>query len=116
MSRVDGRRPPFTGLHANAPKWRWTGEDPDPAYLNRLRQAVANSPNPDKDVRLWQLVYGDVTGFAFTRAALEWYYDLPGVSRTRKRRIALLLDALPPWPFEPTPTGWSASGFPKEIF
>lgn len=113
----DGRRAPYLGLRAAAPAYRWTGDAPDPAYMAQVA-AACRTPrrSSQQESMLWRLLYGDVTGFAFTRAALERYYMLSGVSRTRKRRIAALLDSLPPWPFEPTPTGWSRDGFPEEMF
>lgn len=122
LTTPDGRRYPFTGSGARAPKIRWTGAEMDQDYIVSLAIAASDVAHAEGKARhaanitLGRTLYDDVTGFAFTRYNLEIYYDLPGITTLRRKRIARLLDSLPAWPFEPTPTGWCRSGYPQDMY
>lgn len=105
-------RPPFLGLKEAHFHNRWTGEMPDPAYVTRLARACKSGDKYAEARVIWE----DVTGWAFTRYMWERQLMNSGCRASRARRLAKLLDTLPPWPFEPTPSGWLKDGFPKEIF
>lgn len=112
-----GKSVAFLGLWAKVPANRWTGEPPDPAYIVQLARACKQSRNVDTDVPLARLLYSDVTGWAFTRAALERAVESnTGWSADQRAEATAILASLPPWPFEPTPTGWSKDGFPNNPF
>lgn len=109
-------RPPYIGLLAKVPFNRWTGEPPSAEYLTELAAACRKSADPLHDLAVTKLLFSDVTGWAFTRSNFERSLTSNTCwSPLRRRRMAIILNHLPLWPFEPTPTGWGKDGFPKEI-
>lgn len=96
--------------------YRWTGDQPCPAFMTELARLCATSKNDKELDKVGIFVWQDVTGWAFTRYMLEREYDQPHVTPLRAKRLGILLNTLPLWPVDPTPTGWSQDGFPKELF
>lgn len=124
LTTPDGRRYPFTGKGARAPRMRWTGHAPDDLYVAELSQAFkalvsaakGSKAQHSANIALGQKLYSDVTGFAFTRYNLEMYYDLPGITTLRRKRISRILNWMPKWPMANPPSGWDQTGFPKDLY
>lgn len=102
--------------HLPHTQMRWTGDKPDPAFVLRLAVASRDAINGNRQAKnaLSRLVYGDVTGWAQTRYHLEEEMDASRCP-TRSRRLWALAQHVPPWGFEPNPTGWSKDGWPKDF-
>ena len=113
----EGRRPPYIGLLAKVPAYRWTKEPPDATYVTELAAICKQSADPKSDLQVTRKLFSDTTGWAFTRSNLERAYtNNSGWTTLRRKRVAAMLATLPPWPFEPTPTGWHRDGFPEDMF
>lgn len=101
---------------ARVPPVRWTREQPSLSFKLELRnQCLYMGTDVKKQLAMTRYAFGaaDTTGWAMTRIMLEKYYETL-ITPLRRKRIARILDAIPQWGFYPTPTGWSADGFPPE--
>lgn len=105
-------KPPYLGLRAKHFFNKWTGEPPKESFMVELAKACKEGDKRVETVTVWQ----DQTGWAFTRYMWERNLMMSGTTPLRARRLAWLLDQIPPWPFEPTPSGWCKDGFPKEVY
>lgn len=104
---MTARLPPVQ--HEKHRSYRWNGEPPSEAAIKAMKEAVI------EDTFDSVLVWKDPSGWAFTRYFLEIEYETVSYTAARRKLIGELLDSLPPWPFSPTPTGWTKDGFPKEF-
>lgn len=106
---------PYNGIRVTHTPMRWTGEKPDQgyvAYLAKCCRAARDNPGYKHELRMAQVLYEDITGWAQTRYQLEREFMAYSANRGfRRRRLAILLASVPAWGFEPTPTGWTSDGF-----
>ena len=115
-------RSQLTGLphrwrNARVPAIRWTREEPTAAFRMALRNhCLYMGSDTKKRLAMTRFAFGaaDVTAWAMTRIMLESYYETL-ITPLRRQRIARILDAMPGWGFEPTPTNWSKDGYPPEL-
>lgn len=99
------------------PAIRWNREEPSTAFRMTLRNhCLYMGTDVKKQLAMTRYAFGaaDPTGWAMTRIMLENYYETL-LTPLRRQRIARILDAMPGWEFEPTPTKWSKDGYPPEL-